>query len=139
MLPGAPDPLLLKLLRSLVSEQVLSERWICVEVLHHRGGALALSSLIKTRGEEPMAIATAELRIHNLACRGNANLLMYYLDRDDALEIPGHLKLGAWPEPDAARARITHDSSLCNEAAIRRAITEPYYDPLGAEEDDTMP
>jgi polyferredoxin len=115
-----------------------------------------LPSFVKTRGEEPVVSATTELRIHNLACRGNANLLVYFLERDDAFEIPGYIKLEAWPEPGAARARITYDSSLCNGSAIKRAITEPYYDllgalwrfspfqiegydPFGAEEDDTMP
>jgi hypothetical protein len=75
--------------------------------------------------------ATVDLRIHNLACRGKANLLMYYLERDDALEVPGYLVLEAWPGPGAAEARITFDPSLSDEAAVRQAITEPYYDLLG--------
>jgi ferredoxin len=115
-----------------------------------------LPSFVKTRGEEPAATATAELRVDNLSCRGNANLLMYYVERDDAFEIPGYIRLEAWPEPGAARARITYDSSLCDEAVIKQAITEPYYDalggvwrpspfqikgydPLGADEDGTTP
>ena len=56
---------------------------------------------------------------------------MYYLERDDAFEIPGYIKLEAWPEPGAARAGITYDSSLCDQAVISQAITEPYYDALG--------
>jgi ferredoxin len=91
-----------------------------------------LPSFIKTRGEEPVATRTVELRIHNLACRGNANLLTYYLERDDAFEIRGYLKLEAWPGPGAARARITYDPARCDESAIKQAITEPYYDAVQA-------
>lgn len=91
-----------------------------------------LPSFIKTRGAEPGATAAAEMRIHNLSCRGKANLLVYYLERDDTFEIPGYLKLEAWPGPGAARARITYDPSQCHESVIKRAITEPYYDTLEA-------
>ena len=91
-----------------------------------------LPSYIHTRGQEPATVATSELRIHNLACRGNANLLVYYLERDDLFELAGYLKVEAWPEPGAARARITYDPAVCNEGAIKQAITEPYYDALGA-------
>ena len=90
-----------------------------------------LPSFIKTRGQEPAVTAVARLRIHNLACRGNANLLMYYLERDDTYEVPGFLKLEAWPGPGAAEAHITYDTSLCNETAIKQAVTEPYYDAFG--------
>jgi len=77
---------------------------------------------------EPPETATVELHINDLACRGRANLLVYYLDRDDLDEIPGYLRLEAWPGPDPARARITYDPAAADEALIRRAITEPYYD-----------
>ncbi len=90
-----------------------------------------LPSFVKTRGQKPGSPVAIELRIHNLACRGNANLLMYYLERDDLFEIPGYVKLEAWPQPGASRARITYDPSRCDQAAIKRAITEPYYDALG--------
>ncbi|UCC29994.1 MAG: 4Fe-4S binding protein [Phycisphaerales bacterium] len=90
-----------------------------------------LPSFTKTRGRKPAETATAELAIHNLACRGNANLLMYYLERDDMFEIPGFIKLEAWPGPGTARARITYDPLRCDEATIKHAITEPYYDALG--------
>ncbi|MBN2561872.1 MAG: 4Fe-4S binding protein [Phycisphaerae bacterium] len=91
-----------------------------------------LPSFIKTRGEAPAVTATCRLRIHDLACRGNANLLVYFLERDDAFEVPGYVKLEAWPEPGAAEARVTYDPSLCDETAIKEAITEPYYDAIGA-------
>ena len=37
-----------------------------------------------------------------------------------------------FPSPGSARARITYDPLRCDEAALQRAITEPYYDSLGA-------
>lgn len=32
-----------------------------------------------------------------------------------------------WPGPGAADARITYDAAQTNELAVKRAITEPYY------------
>ena len=87
-----------------------------------------LPSFIKVRGVEPATTARVEMGIHHLTCRGKAQLLMYYLERDDAFEIPGYLKLEAWPGPGAARARVTYDSSRGDEHAIMRAVTEPYFD-----------
>ena len=91
-----------------------------------------LPSFIKTRGQEPAVAATLDLRISNLTCRGKANLLMYYLERDDEFAVPGYVKLEAWPGPGAAPARITYDSSLSDDEAIRQAVTEPYFDALEA-------
>jgi Pyruvate/2-oxoacid:ferredoxin oxidoreductase delta subunit len=93
---------------------------------------LPIPSFIKTRGDQPAVTAAAELRIHNLACRGNANLLVYYLERDDVFALSGYLKLEAWPGPGAAKVRITYEPSRCSEAALQQAITEPYYDDLVA-------
>jgi len=90
-----------------------------------------LPSFIRTRGHAPEVTAVLQLRIHNLTCRGMSNLLMYYLDRDDALGLRCYLKLEAWPGPGAARAQITYDLSLCDEDDIKRAITKPYYDAHG--------
>ena len=42
--------------------------------------------------------------------------------------VPGYFKVAAWPDPKLADVRITYDPSLTNEAAIKRAITEPYFD-----------
>ena len=89
---------------------------------------LPLPSFVKVRGPEPTVTATIELGIHNLGCRGNATFLMYYLERDDALAVPGYLKLEAWPGPGIAKARITFDPSVTEETAIKEAIIEPYYD-----------
>jgi ferredoxin len=91
-----------------------------------------LPSFVKTRGQPPAVTATTELDVTGLTCRGNATLLMYFLERDDMFELAGYLKLEAWPGPGAASTRITYDPSLCDPDAIKRAITEPYYDSLGA-------
>lgn len=116
--------------------------------------ALPLPSYVKTRGELPAVTATLELRIEGLGCRGNASLLIYFIERDDLYELPGYLKVEAWPGPGAARTRVTYEPTQCDESAIKEAITEPYhdelehrwryspfqiagYDPLGADDEDT--
>jgi ferredoxin len=91
-----------------------------------------LPSFVKTRGEEPAVTASCRLDISNLTCRGSSNLLVYFLTRDDVFELTGYLKLEAWPAPGVAQARITYDPSLCDQASIKQAITEPYYDALEA-------
>lgn len=91
-----------------------------------------LPSFIRTRGQSPAVTAVVQLEIHDLTCRGRSNLLMYYIERDDAFALRCYLKLEAWPGPGAAPVRITYDPSLCDEADIKRAITEPYYDAHGA-------
>jgi polyferredoxin len=88
-----------------------------------------LPSFVKTRGEMPTITATTDLEIQNLSCRGKANLLMYYLERDDVFELSRYLRLEAWPGPHVAHIRITYDPSLCDELAIKQAITETYHDP----------
>jgi hypothetical protein len=55
-------------------------------------------------------------------------MLVYFLERDDELEIPGPLRLEAWPEPGPARAVITFDPAQADEDLIRMAVTEAYYD-----------
>jgi ferredoxin len=87
-----------------------------------------LPSFIKTRGTRPAAAATLRLNIEGVNCRGNANLLVYFLERDDDLEIPGYLKLEAWPGPGAAAVHVTYDPSRTSPQAIRQAIKQPYFD-----------
>ena len=96
-------------------------------------GAVAASyvfpmpSFVKSRGTLPDRVATAELRMSNLHCRGRANYLFYFLNRDDELRVPGYLKIEAWPGPGMADVRITYDPGKTDEAAIKRAMTELYY------------
>jgi len=96
-------------------------------------GAVAASyvfpmpSFVKTRGTPPEQPATVELRMSNVHCRGRANYLFYFLNRDDELRLPGYLKVEAWPGPGTADVRITYDPAKTDEEAIKQAITELYY------------
>lgn len=87
-----------------------------------------LPSFTFTKGERPAQIETIELRIENLSCRGRANLLRYFLERDDELELLGYLKFEAWPQPGTARARVTFDPLELDELMLKDAIVQPYYD-----------
>jgi ferredoxin len=91
-----------------------------------------LPSFVWTRGEAeaPQETADLELRIEGLHCRGNASLFTYFLDRDDELSLEGYLRLEAWPDPNIAAVRILYDSSINDEAMIKMAITEAYFDML---------
>ncbi len=93
--------------------------------------ALPLPSFVHERGAAPADVATVELEIRGLACRGNATLFAYYLDRDDELAVPGYLRIEAWPGPDWARARITYDPARAGEEDIKDAIIEAYFDATG--------
>jgi ferredoxin len=44
--------------------------------------------------------------------------------------LPGYLRVEAWPGPETARVRVEYDPALTGEEAIKRAVTEPYYDVL---------
>lgn len=87
-----------------------------------------IPSFVAMRGERSGDVVTLELEVNGLTCRGKANLLMYYLERDDAFELKGFLKLEAWPGPDDSRTAITFEASRCTPEEIKRAVTEPYYD-----------
>ena len=93
-----------------------------------------LPSFVKSRGTPPDRVASVELRIQGLTCRGRANLLVGFLERDDMYQIPGSAadapgfyRLEAWPDPAAAMVRISYDPRYADEEAIKRAIVEPYY------------
>ena len=87
-----------------------------------------MASYIKSRGTPPARVASVEMKIENLSCRGKANLLLYFLKRNDMDAIPGYFKIEAWPGPGLADVRITYDPAATSEDAIRRAITEPYFE-----------
>jgi len=94
-----------------------------------------LPSFVKSRGTPPNRVASVELRIQGMTCRGRANLLVGFLERDDmyqirgtALNAPGFYRLEAWPDPGTALVRISYDPTCADEDAIKRAIAEPYYD-----------
>ena len=118
----------------------LSQRWsqaaLIAVLLTCTCGAVAASyafpmpSYVKSRGARPQQVAEARLEIHDVGCRGRANLLFYFLERDDFYEIPGYIQLKAWPGPGVADVHVSYDPTLANEDDVRRAITEPYYDVL---------
>jgi hypothetical protein len=69
------------------------------------------------------------LTVDELTCRGRANLLVYFLDRDDDLAVDGPLRVEAWPAPGRGEARITYDPGRTAASAIRAALVEPYHEP----------
>ena len=87
-----------------------------------------LPSFTFTKGEPPAVTETIELRIEELSCRGRANLLRYFLERDDELALDGYFKFEAWPQPGMARARVTFDPEEIDELLLKDAIAQPYYD-----------
>lgn len=94
-----------------------------------------MASFVKTsRADPPSTIANVSLRISGLTCRGRANLLVWFLERDDLYMIPGpiagkpgYFKIEAWPAPEAAEVRVGYDPAYCSQRLIKQAITEPYY------------
>ena len=87
-----------------------------------------LPSYIKERGEKPKQTKILHLEIKNLGCRGRANALMSYLNRDDDYEISGYLKLEAWPNPQWTKVHITYDPTQTNAKMIKEAIMGEYFD-----------
>lgn len=113
-------------------------QWALVAVLLAVVGAAVaatyvfpLPSFVWSKGEPPERTRQIELHVNNVNCRGNASLLVYFLERDDELELDGYLKLEAWPGPDPARIQITFDPTRTNDAAILQALAEPYFDLVG--------
>jgi len=92
--------------------------------------AFPLPSFIHVRDgvARPAETASVTLEVRGLKCRGSANLFVFFLEREDVERVPGYLRIDAWPDPTAGRARITFDPARTDEGAIQRAITSPVYD-----------
>ena len=90
--------------------------------------AFPLPSFVQSFGEHPAHSATLPLRVRGVNCRHSTELFVQNLQRDDEYRVRGYLRVEAWPEPGAAAVRISYDPSRTSETAIKRAITEPYYD-----------
>jgi ferredoxin len=90
--------------------------------------ALPTRSFEHTRGTPSTRTETADMTVTELTCRGRANLLVFFLDRDDIFAIPGYLKIDAWPAPEKGRLRVSYDPDRADREAVLQAITEPYYD-----------
>jgi hypothetical protein len=116
-------------------------RWAAVGVVLACAGVAAAAahwapwpSFVKSRGTPPQQVAYVELQVRELTCRGRANLLVGFLERDDLFEIPGpsakaagYYRLEAWPSPGIAKVRVYYDPASADADTIRRAITEPYF------------
>ncbi len=87
-----------------------------------------LPSYVKEHGVRPEQTAALNIEMENLKCRGNATLLVYFLERDDLLEVPGYMRIEAWPTPVTAKVRIIYDPAATDEELIKMAIVEPYFD-----------
>ena len=87
-----------------------------------------LPSYVKSHGVEPATTASVDLTLKNLSCRGRANLLFYFLERDDMFELPGYFRLEAWPGPGEAKIRVWYDPAKIDEQQIKTAITESYFE-----------
>ena len=87
-----------------------------------------MPSFVKSRGQRPDAVSTVRLKVDDLTCRGRANLFFYFLERDDFYEIPGYLKVDAWPGVGPVDVDITFDPTRTDAEAVKQAISEPYYD-----------
>jgi ferredoxin len=86
-----------------------------------------MASFVKSQGVPPSTSAVVEMKIENLTCRGRANLLVWFLQRDDLALPLRFFKLEAWPGSGPSLARITYDPEETDEEALKRAITEPYF------------
>jgi hypothetical protein len=104
---------------------------LCTSAAMAASFAFPLPSFVKTHGTAPAETASFTIEISGLTCRGRANLLVYYLQRDDLFAVDGYWKLEAWPDPGLAKVRISCDPSRCDEDALKMAMTEPYYDAVG--------
>ena len=108
--------------------------WIVAAVLAACiGGAVAASyrfpvpSFVATVGRPSGETERLELSVENVSCRGRARLLVWFLERDDSYAVDGYLRVEAWPGPGRAKVVVRFDPSATDRDAIRRAVTEPYY------------
>ena len=101
---------------------------VCISAAVAASYAFPLPSFVKTRGQPPARMDTTHLKVYGLACRGNATLLTYFLERDDEYQLPGYLRIEAWPGLEPADLKVTFDPEQVDEVAIKEAITEAYFD-----------
>jgi len=90
--------------------------------------AFPLASFVATRGDLPEQTAAVEFEIDGVRCQGTSTSLFSTMERKDQYRLKGYLKLETWPNPNLARVRVTYDPTLCNEDAVKKAITEILYD-----------
>ncbi len=98
------------------------------------GGAVAatyafpLPSFVSERGERPAEVASVDLQVSGVSCRGTSAALVNWLNRDDEYGLRGFVKIEAWPDAEWARVRVTYDPARTDADDVRRAIAMPYFD-----------
>lgn len=91
-----------------------------------------LPSFVKQRGEAPAEVASVELAITGITCRGSSTGLWNHLDRGDEFEVPGYLRMETWPAGGFARVRLFFDPDLTSADFLRQAICAPFINVEGA-------
>ena len=76
-------------------------------------------SFVTIRGLEPASIATTELMVDGVTCRGSANQLKYFLERDDLFELSGLSEAGG-----VAGAGYSPRARQLRSVAVRRARSQ---------------
>ncbi len=94
--------------------------------------AFPLPSFVRSWGEPAGRTQVLRLKIHGVGCRDKAKRLTEFVARQDDLEIPGYVKLEAWPGTEPAAVHITYEPGRTTPAAIEKAITSLYLDAGGA-------
>jgi len=89
---------------------------------------LPAPSFARSRGTQPKDVAQVTLQVANVSCRGRAHFLVYFLERNDMYQVPGYLKIEAWPGPGVVPVLVTYDPTQTDELAIKQAVTEAYFD-----------
>ncbi len=87
-----------------------------------------MPSFVFEQGERSGTIASETLHVQGLKCRGSATLFTFFLCRNDIYEIPGYIRVEAWPGPQQGRAKVYFEKDQADRQAILDAITEPFYD-----------
>lgn len=101
---------------------------ICLAGAAYASHLFPTPSFVKGRGEFPTDVSKVILAVENVDCRGKANLLYHLLTPTDSFEVPGPLRIEAWPGPGPSDVHVTFDPAVTDEETIKRAIVEPYYD-----------
>jgi polyferredoxin len=104
---------------------------VCVGAAVAATYAWPMPSFNHTRGTAPETVASVDLTVHGVTCRGSSAGLIEWLQRDDEYAITGYLDVDIWPSADGGRVIIAYDPAKTSPAEIRRALVMPYFDLFG--------